>query len=51
MQAAHINDKMKEGHVRWFCHVLCRPLDVAVCTYENMVIEGVKKDKVVLELN
>lgn len=36
VQVAHIENKMRNYHLRWFGHVLHQPLDAPVCRCEPM---------------
>lgn len=40
---AHIADKMRKCHLRWFGHVSHQPPDAPVCSCETMLGGGVKK--------
>lgn len=43
VQVARIEDKIKQGRLRWFGHVLHRPTDGPIHRCEAMVRDGVKK--------
>ncbi|XP_070037224.1 uncharacterized protein [Nicotiana tomentosiformis] len=50
MQVTHIEDKMREGRLKWFGHVLHRPTDALVRRSETLVNEGVKNGQVVAQM-
>lgn len=39
LQATHVEDKIREGYLRWFGHVLRRPLAALISWCETPVIE------------
>lgn len=43
VQVAHIEDKLREGRLRWLGHVLHRLIDAPVRMCETLVSEGVKR--------
>lgn len=39
MQVTHIENKIREDHLRWFVHVTRRPADVPIWRCDTMVNE------------
>lgn len=43
VQVLHIEDKMREGRLKWFDHILRRPSNVLLHRCETMVSEDAKR--------